>query len=240
MSGEVVTMDRPPSVPAAVTPMQMLSMAVERGADLAMLEKLMDLQERWEKNEARKAYVAAMAAFKANPPELQKNKHVKFNTTEYDHATLDHVCDVVGEALAAHGLSHRWEVEQGEHERITVACILTHTLGHSERVSMSATPDKSGSKNPIQAIGSAITYLQRYTLLSATGLAAKGQDSDGRADVDTITPEQKDELIALMKETSADTRKFLDYLRVDTLDDLPASQFTNAKAALEAKKARAK
>jgi hypothetical protein len=37
----------------------------------------------------------------------------------------------------------------------------------------------SGSKNAIQAIGSAVTYLQRYTLLSATGLAAKNGDNDG-------------------------------------------------------------
>jgi len=221
----------------AVTPMQMLSMAVERGADMAMLEKLMSLQERWEANEARKAYVSAINAFKANPPSLEKNKHVKFGTTEYDHATLDQVCDVIGKALSQHGLSHRWEVEQGEHERITVACVLTHERGHSERVSMSATPDKSGSKNNIQAIGSAATYLQRYTLLAATGLAAKEQDDDGKGS-GAITSEQKDEIVSMLRETGADVKKFLDYIGAATVDEIPASKFQNAKAALEKKRVK--
>ena len=47
----------PTALPAqAVTPMQMLQIAVEQGADLDRLEKLMDMQERWEANEARKAF----------------------------------------------------------------------------------------------------------------------------------------------------------------------------------------
>jgi hypothetical protein len=53
-------------------------------------------------------------------------------------------------------------------------------MGHSERTTLSATADTSGSKNSIQAIGSTVTYLQRYTLLAAVGLAAGGDD-DGQA-----------------------------------------------------------
>jgi ERF superfamily len=165
----------------AITPMEMLSIAVQQGADLDKLQKLMDLQERWERNEARKAFVAAMAEFKKNPPEITKNKQVSFgrgdNATSYSHATLDHVTAIVTRALSVHGLTHRWEVEQKE-GRIRVTCVLTHQLGHSESVALESSSDTSGSKNSIQAIGSAVTYLQRYTLLSATGLAAKGDDND--------------------------------------------------------------
>jgi hypothetical protein len=167
--------------PAAVTemtPRGLLALAVQQNADLDKLERLMALQERWEANEARKAYVGAMAAFKANPPSLTKNKHVAFGNTKYDHATLDHVTDTIGAALHGHGLSHRWEVDQIE-GKIKVACVLTHVLGHSERVTMEAPADTSGQKNSIQAIGSTVTYLQRYTLLAATGMAAKGMDDDG-------------------------------------------------------------
>ena len=171
--------EAPANQQLAITPMAMLQIAVQRGADLAQLEKLMELQERWEKNEARKAFFVALNAFKADPPTLSKNKHVKFGTTEYDHATLDQVSLVIGKALSGHKLSHRWDVEQKE-GNITVACVLTHEKGHSERVPMSATADTSGSKNSIQAIGSTVTYLQRYTLLAATGMAVKGQDDDGR------------------------------------------------------------
>lgn len=178
-----------PATPANVqalqtaTPMMLLSMAIEKGTDLDQLQKLMDLQERWEANEARKAFVAAMAAFKANPPRLEKNKLVNFSTskgqTSYRHATLDHVADVLGAELSKHGLSFRWNVTQ-EQARIVVTCILQHCMGHSESVTMSGTADDSGSKNPIQQVGSTVTYLERYTLLAATGMATAEQDTDGR------------------------------------------------------------
>jgi hypothetical protein len=159
--------------------MAMLQIAVQQGADLDKLQKLMDLQERWEASEARKAFVSAMSAFKANPPELFKNKHVKFGNTEYDHATLDNVSIAIGEGLSKHGLSHRWETSQVD-GKIKVTCVITHNLGHSEEVSLESTADTSGAKNSIQAIGSTVTYLQRYTLLAATGMAVQDQDDDGK------------------------------------------------------------
>jgi hypothetical protein len=162
----------------AITPMAMIQIAVQQGADIEKLAKLMDLQERWEASEARKAFVSAMSAFKLNPPEIFKNKHVKFGNTEYDHATLDNVSISIGEALSKHGLSHRWNTLQAD-GKIKVTCVITHNMGHSEEVSLESTADTSGAKNSIQAIGSAVTYLQRYTLLAATGMAVQDQDDDG-------------------------------------------------------------
>jgi len=174
---ELVSKDAP-EPKAALTPMGMIALAVQQGADVERLQKLLELQERWEATEARKAFVVALTAFKAAPPTVTKNRHVAFGTTAYDHATLDQVSAVIGKALSEHHLSHRWEVEQKPNE-ITVTCVLTHEKGHAERVSLSAPADTSGSKNSIQAIGSTVTYLQRYSLLAATGLATKGQDDDG-------------------------------------------------------------
>ena len=58
--------------PAAITPMQMLTQAVERGASVELMEKLMALHERWEANQARKAFDGAMAAAKAEIPVIAK------------------------------------------------------------------------------------------------------------------------------------------------------------------------
>ena len=77
--------------PVDVTPLGILQIAVQQGADVDKLAKLLELQERWQTNEARQAYNAAMAKFKRRPPQITKNKHVKFDDTEYDHPTLDHV-----------------------------------------------------------------------------------------------------------------------------------------------------
>ena len=156
--------------------------AVDPAFDVAKLDALLKVKMEWEKDEARKAFVVALNQFKANPPTLTKNKAVHFETskgnTDYRHATLDQVSAVIGKALSAVGISHRWDVEQREGS-IYVGCILTHERGHSEKVQIVGAADTSGSKNSIQAIGSTITYLQRYTLLAATGLAVQGQDDDG-------------------------------------------------------------
>jgi len=170
-------------VPApAVTPMGMLQLAVEKGASVEQLERLMALQERYEANEAKKEFVAAMTRFKENPKVIEKNAQVDFTSakgrTHYKHATLANVCDVIGPALSEVGISHRWETEQLEGGLIRVHCILTHARGHSERVWLQASRDDSGNKNSIQAVGSTVTYLQRYTLLAATGMAVADQRDD--------------------------------------------------------------
>lgn len=168
------------------TPAALLIYAMEKGADLDRLEKLMELQTRWDADQARKAYVVDMTEFKKNPPQIVKDKLVGYENkdgsiTGYRHATLGAVTEAIIEGLAEHGFSHRWEpkVEGGA---ITVTCVITHRLGHSETTTLSSGKDESGKKNAIQAMASAVTYLQRYTLLLATGLATHDQsDDDGKA-----------------------------------------------------------
>src|SRR5690606_33815926 len=103
--------------------------AVSQGADLEKLRTLMELKREWEADEARKAFVDAMAKFKANPPEIVKRKHVAYTTksggkTEYVHATLADVCAAAIQGLAQVGISHRWDVKQ-DGGRLQVTCVLT-------------------------------------------------------------------------------------------------------------------
>lgn len=230
-----------PQPNVAITPMQMLQIAVEKGADVAQLERLLALQERWEATEARKAFVVAMAAFKASPPTVQKNKHVKFTTqkgvTEYDHATLDNVVDMITPALSKNGLSHRWETDQPDGGMIKVTCILTHILGHSERTTLQSGRDESGGKNSIQGVGSTVSYLQRYTLLAACGLATSEMDDDGvRASADFVTEDQAGTLQALAEEVGANIPAFLKYMKVESFTTIPAKRYKEMVSALERKR----
>lgn len=167
----------------SITPGQMIAIALEKGTDFSQLEKLMDMQERWERNEARKAFVQAMAQFKAMAVRVTKNRKVRYQNkdksfTDYSHATLDHILEEVCPALSECGLSHGWRTEQNN-GLIYVTCRLTHELGHSEETTLFGPPDTSGGKNAVQAIGSTTTYLQRYTFLAVAGLATADQDDDG-------------------------------------------------------------
>ncbi len=152
--------------------------------DVDKLEALLKVQLQWEANEAKKAYVVAMAAFKENPPEILKDKTVNYKTqkgvTNYKHATLYNVTTKINQELSKHGLTASWVTSQ-ENGSIKVTCKITHVMGHSEETCLSAPPDNTGSKNAIQAIASTVTYLERYTLLALTGLATADQDDDGKA-----------------------------------------------------------
>ena len=55
--GEIVPLQ--PAQAIALTPMDMLNQAVERGANIETLDRLMSLQERWEKNQARKEFAVS-------------------------------------------------------------------------------------------------------------------------------------------------------------------------------------
>jgi len=177
------------------SPAEIAANILKFGGNLEGLEKLMALQERHEANEARKAYHAAMAEFKKNPPEVLKSKKVSYKTssgqTEYSHADLGEASIAIAEALAKHDLNATWRQKQ-DTNGITITCTLTHKLGHSESTSLTAPPDNSGGKNTIQAISSTNSYLERYTLFAITGLAPKGIDDDGRGS-EAKQPEKKSE-----------------------------------------------
>jgi len=164
---------------AATTPTDLLAMAIQQGAGLDQLEKLMVLKERFDANEARKAYAQAVSAFKANPPRVGRDKENKQYGSRY--SSLSNLVNTVNVALSKHGLSARWDVDQSE--QIKVTCILSHTLGHSESVSLRGPADTSGAKNNLQQIKSTLTYLKGATFEAVTGIATDegNLDDDGYA-----------------------------------------------------------
>jgi hypothetical protein len=229
--------------PAAVTPMQLLQAAMSQGADLQKLEKLMELQERWEANQARKAFDAAISAAKSEIKPIVKNREVDFpaknggSRTNYMYEDLASIADAIDPILGKHGLSYRHRSKQ-DGKILTVTCVLSHRDGHFEETSLFAGNDESGNKNGIQGIGSTATYLQRYTLKLALGLSAT-KDDDGRnagpAEA-VITDKQVADLEALLTEVGANRANFLKVCKVDRLEDLPARKYSDAVARLEEKR----
>jgi hypothetical protein len=216
----------------AMTPMNLLEQAVASG-NLDMAAKMMDLHERWEKNQARKAFDEAIAAAKAKIPPIIKNRE-GHNSKYADFAALARVVDPI---ISSFGLSYRFRTVQNG--TINVTCILSHRAGHSEENTLSGPADNSGSKNAIQAIGSTLTYLQRYSLTQALGLAAS-QDDDGKSanSGDPITDEQLEELSKMIAETKSNINLFCKAMKVECLSDIPASRFDEAIVKLKAKAAK--
>ena len=159
-------------------PRSTLALAIEKGMDPVTLGKLMDLQERWDANLARKAFVTAMAAFKRDVPAvIGKDKKADFGAgrAKYSYATTGALITAITPAMSKNGLHLSWETKQ-DGDNIIVTCHITHDAGHRESSVLSGKRDESGGKNPIQMIGSAVHYLQRYTLVSVLGLATADMD----------------------------------------------------------------
>ena len=224
-------------------PTSFMALALEKNVTPEQIEKMMDLQFKWEASQARKAYFAAMAAFKENPPDIDKDKKVRIKHkegpgfTEYKHATLANVTSKISAALSKHGLSVSWTTPQ-EGTQIKVTCRISHVLGHHEETSLSAGHDSSGSKNPIQALGSTISYLERYTVMALTGLASREMDDDAQATVEYISEKQLSTIVDMINAKGVDEAKFLGYMEAETLAKIEAKDFNKAMTALRAKVAK--
>ena len=218
-------------------------LVLDPSVSVEKLEKLMEMRERMEALAARKAFDWAVASAKSEIPPIVKDGHVGFDArsggarTEYDHETLAQIARTVDPILSRYGVSYRYRTKQ-DGNTVSVTCILAHRDGHSEETTLSCGVDTSGNKNAIQAIGSAVTYLQRYTLKAALGLSAQKRDDDGNAagGPATIDESQFRELRDALEAAGINDSDLTKLYGVEMLADLPA---TNFKAALSLIRQRA-
>lgn len=236
-----------------ISPAEMLYAALEKGAtteSMATLSQMLELQQKWEANEARKAWHSAMSSWKTKTPVITKTKEVDFtnskgNRTHYFHADLADACKVISESMSPFGLSVTWKTKQIEN-KIEVTCYITHEFGHSEFTSLAGIPDESGGKNGLQAIGSTVSYLERYTLFALCGLAAHGQDDDGRGagnpaqgkgdtglkTLSYLSPEQVEEFKKIIGYKGIEEDRFLKYMGSESIDRIKASDYEKGAMAL--------
>ncbi len=226
----------------ALGPMASAKILLEKNVDLEKIEKMLELQAKWDAIQAEKAFTIAMTEFKSNAPVITRDKE----NSQYGsfYTTLGNLVNSSLPKMSECGLSHKWNVEQSE--QIKVTCIVTHKDGHREPTSMSGPPDDSGKKNPIQQIKSTVTYLKAATFESAMGLASSDANVDddgngaGSQEVEYLDDKQKGTLVDMIADCGADEKSFLKYLEVESLDEVLAASYKKAIAALKAKKEQKK
>jgi DNA-binding FrmR family transcriptional regulator len=240
MSNQVTALDKmldaQAPLPAVITPMAMIDRALSSGASLEMIEKLMSLQERWEANQARKAFNEAFAAFKAEAVTVVRNRKVNDGPLKgKSYAELVSFVEAATPALSKHGLSASWNITRDEKDWIEVTCTVEHSLGGNKKVALGGPPDAGGAKNTLQARISTVTYLERATFKAACGLAEQGDDNDGASapkETVTINAEQFLELQELIEKTGRTEDDLLIYLKLPPDHDLHAltvDQYKKAK-----------
>lgn len=232
---EVTTTQQIVNLPA-VSPFTLIERAMDKGVDVTTLEKLIELQERTEDKNARRAFAQAIANAKNDFGKIGKSGTVNHGQgkTSFKHETMADIEGAVKSALSRYGLSYRFNTDQTD--KITVTCIIEHKDGHREENRLSGAPDSSGAKNSIQAIGSTISYLQRYTLKAALGLSASEIEDDGAAagGAISITAEQFVQIRNLAAEKGVPETAICSYYKIASLEHMRAIDFDAAIAKLKA------
>jgi hypothetical protein len=183
-------------VPAALTIIERA--ARDPGVSVEKLEKLIALQERVLDREAKAAFNTAFVELQAVLPVVVE----RARTDKGTYAPLEDIVEKVRPLLHEHGFSISHETLWPETGVVKVVGHLMHAQGAERTSEFMSEADTSGSKNAIQALGSAVSYGRRYTTNSLLGIVTRGEDDDGRTGVPAKVPQEIEEWLTDLEATA--------------------------------------
>lgn len=178
--GEVLKREQSEAV--VDTKESLIQLALNDKIDPDKLEKLMELQFRYEEKQAESAFNEALAKFQEACPPVLKKKSVTNNSGKhmYNYAELDEMVSTIRPHLAVNGLSFSFDIIRVDEKTSQLITSLKHKSGHTEKSAYFFDPmADGGSMNASQRRKSALTYAKRAGLESALGLVTANQDDDG-------------------------------------------------------------
>lgn len=184
-----------PQPPAAPTTfLEVLYRAsVDPRCDAAKMETLLNMQERIEATEARKAFTVAFNALQAELPVITKDgliDHGEGTTArgnaklKASYSTYPNLMRICRPLLKKHGFTFNNTTEPtADGTRIAVVGYLTHVGGHGMKTSFPLGADAGPGRSNAQAWGSASSYGKRYNLILLLDIVSEApfdQDDDAR------------------------------------------------------------
>ena len=164
---------------------QFIAQAIEQKLPVEQMTKLFELYKDVKIEQAKEAFIKALADFQKEVPIIEKTKKV-FNkdgkTIRYMYAPIDSVIKQIKSPLAENGFSYTWDSAREDHH-IKVVCALTHIAGHIQHSSFDVPIVESQFMSSPQSYATAQSYAERYTLLNVLGIATADEDTDS-ADTD--------------------------------------------------------
>mgnify|MGYP001374319434 FL=1 len=104
--------------------------ALEKGADISLIEKLIDLKMKVDQQKAEVEIRKAIANFQGEMPIVAKTKvvHNRDGSLRYKYAPIDEIVKISAPILAKHGLSVTIDTQFNEHN-VVVTAIVQHIHG---------------------------------------------------------------------------------------------------------------
>lgn len=237
--------------------LQVIATAVmDPRCDVEKMRALLDMQERIESLDARKAFTRAFNALQAELPVITKDGKIDHSaegssgTTrsgkralQTKYATYPNLNRVVGPLLKKHGFTFSTSMEPDPSGAMIAISTLSHVDGDSRKTHFRLTADASGGKNNQQGWGSSQQYGMRYNMIALLNIVTEAKedaDNDGfPPGPRPISQAQLQELIALADEAGVDKAKFCELMQVEGMAQITTDKFEEAKKQI-ARKMRAK
>ncbi|MFG1399933.1 ERF family protein [Roseixanthobacter pseudopolyaromaticivorans] len=225
-----------------------MNAASNAAIDADKVERLMAMYRQIRADEARQAYLFALPLMQNELPMIDQNGRIVIRDKggeriiqETKYARWEDINEAIQPVLFRHGFGLSFRLSAAPDGKQIVTCVLSHRDGHQEETSITLMHDSTGSKNSVQAVGSTISYGQRYTARALTNFqsrAREDRDDDGKAAGagETISAGQVDQLRLLIDETGSDIRRFCAHFKIGALIDLPSGEFGRALTMLNAKR----
>ena len=209
-------------------------------ADVDKMERLIKMKLDLMDRDAEQQFNIAMVAAQMEMPKVVRDKENKQTNSKY--ASFEAIEEYAGPTMSQHGFAPSFgtaDCPKENHYRVT--CDLMHNGGHRRQYHADIPADTVGiqgkvNKTATHGFGSSVSYGRRYLITLMFNITIIDEDDDGnKAGKPTITEEQEAKISSLITQARADKDKYLGYLGIDNLSDLPAANYANAIKALNAK-----
>jgi len=210
--------------------------------DADKLGQLLDVQERWEANEALKLFNKAMHAAQCDMPVVVKDAANKLIGNRY--ARLETVAKAIKPIYMKHGFSLSFSEEPCDRpDYLIIVGTVRHIGNHVEKYRRYAPIDDKGPKGgdvktKLHGCQSTVSYIQRNLLCSIFGVTVADDDNDGNKEPDppkTISENQVDQIETYIGNLPKGTReKILELVKVESISQITEAWFGVVIAKLKA------
>jgi hypothetical protein len=242
-----VAVPKKPNVPMSETAevLKIISQAVSNpDLDAVKLESLINMYDRIAAQKAKASFISALADMQPKLPKITK-KGTTGGPGKQKYALWEDINQEITPTLSEYGFALTFRLDPIPDGGLSVTGVLSHRDGHSTENAVPLPFDTSGVKNPVQSVGSTISYGKRYAAILILNITTCGEDDDGSgagAGATTsgkqtkITVKQTEEIQNLIDETDTNIESFCKYMNVDAVANMTAADYERAIDGFDAKK----
>lgn len=219
---------------------RLADLASDKTIDPDRLEKLLNIQITLLERNAKLEYDRALADLQAKMPRITARGEIKDRSGEVmsRYIKYEDIDLVIRPLLREYGFSLQHD-RRDEGDKMIITSILKHRGGHQDSVSIPLPYDRTNAlKSALQAAASTASFGKRHNVCSLLNIVAEGEDDDGLMSHIKIDDAQAKEIKDTLRSTGSDVKRFLEYMGVDCVENIPMKDYAKAYMVLKRKAAK--